>query len=82
VITAILATGYFATALAFALQTWGQRYTTPTRTALLFSLEPVFALVTAAALGGERLTLFSLGGGTLVLAGILLVELKRPAPAV
>lgn len=77
---AILGTGFFATTLTFALQTWGQRYTTPTRAALIFSLEPVFALATAVAIGGERLTAYSLVGGCLVLSGILVVELRSSVP--
>jgi drug/metabolite transporter (DMT)-like permease len=62
--------------LAFALQTWAQQYTTATRTALIFALEPVFALVTAVLAGGERLTAPAITGGALILAGILAVELK------
>ena len=73
---AIVLTAVFATALAFALQTWGQKYTTPTRTALIFALEPVFALVTAVLVGGEALRLAAVAGGVLILAGILVVELK------
>jgi drug/metabolite transporter (DMT)-like permease len=69
-------TAIFATAVAFALQTWGQRYTTATRTALIFALEPVVALVTAVSLGGETLTFYAVAGGSLILAGILAVELK------
>jgi drug/metabolite transporter (DMT)-like permease len=76
VIRALLVTAVLATALAFAVQTWGQKYTTTTRAALIFSLEPVFALVTAAAVGGEALTLSAILGGLLILAGILVVELK------
>ena len=79
VITAILLTAVFATAAAFALQTWAQRYTTPTRTALIFALEPVVALVTAVLIGGESVTLYAVAGGALILAGILAVELK-PSP--
>ena len=80
VVSAILVTGIFATALAFGLQTWGQQYTTATRTALIFALEPVFALATAVLFGGESLTMFALIGGALILCGILAVELK-PARA-
>ena len=76
VIFAILLTGAFATALAFALQTWAQQYTSATRTALIFACEPVFAYVTAVLAGGERVTVTALCGGALVLAGILVVELK------
>ena len=81
VIVAIVVTAVFATAVAFALQTWGQQHTTPTRTALLFALEPVFALVTAVLAGGEALTGSAVSGGALILAGILAVELKPAAKA-
>lgn len=77
VVFSIVLTAVFATAVAFALQTWGQQYTTPTRTALIFALEPVFALTAAVLVGGEALTVSGVAGGTLVLAGILSVELKR-----
>ncbi len=76
VVMAIVLTAVFATALAFALQTWGQKHTTPTRTALIFALEPVFALVTAWAFG-EPLRWVAVAGGVLILAGILAVELRR-----
>ncbi len=80
VISTICVTAIFATALAFALQTWAQQYTTATRTALIFALEPVFALAAAVSIGGERLTVAALAGGALILAGILAVELK-PVPS-
>ena len=80
VVFAVLVTAVFATALAFALQTWGQKYTTATRTALIFALEPVFALVTAVLAGHEALTTSALTGGALILTGILAVELKPAGP--
>ncbi len=80
VVFAIVLTAVFATAIAFALQTWGQQYTTATRTALIFALEPVFALATAVLAGGEALTVAAVLGGALILSGILVVELK-PARA-
>ena len=76
-ILAIIGTGLFATAFTFALQTWGQQYTTSTRAALIFALEPVFALMTAVMIGGEALTRYSVLGGCLILGGILLVEMRR-----
>lgn len=79
VVFAIVLTAIFATAVAFALQTWGQKYTTPTRTALIFALEPVIALATAVAAGGEKLTAGAVVGGALILGGILAVELKPAA---
>lgn len=76
VLGAICVTAIFATALAFALQTWAQQYTTATRTALIFALEPVFALAAAVVIGGEHLTIAAITGGALILMGILAVELK------
>ncbi len=80
-ILAIVITALLATALAFALQTWAQQYTTATRTALVLALEPVFALATAISVGGEALTVNALAGGALILTGILTVELKPAAKA-
>jgi drug/metabolite transporter (DMT)-like permease len=79
VVAALLVTSLLATALAFALQTWAQQYTTATRTALIFALEPVFALIAAIGLGGESITMAGLLGAALILTGILLVELKPAA---
>ena len=56
VCAAIAITGLFATALAFTFQAWAQRYTTSTRTALIFMLEPVFAWITSYLLTGETLS--------------------------
>lgn len=75
---ALGATGALATALAFSLYTWAQRHTTATRAALIFALEPVFAGLTAWLWAGELWNLRSVSGAALILAGILLIEL-RPA---
>ncbi|MBM3753557.1 MAG: DMT family transporter [Acidobacteria bacterium] len=76
VIGAILIGGLLATALAFMLQTWAQQNTTPTRAAILFSLEPVFAWIVSFLVEGETLTGRAALGAALILAGILAVELK------
>jgi drug/metabolite transporter (DMT)-like permease len=73
---AILVTGLFATAVAFTFQAWAQKYTSSTRTALIFMLEPVFAWITSYLLTGETLSRRAAAGAGLILAGILLVELK------
>jgi len=73
---AIAVTGLLATALAFTIQAWAQQYTTPTRTALIFTLEPVFAWVTSFLLTGETLSPRAAAGAGAILAGIVLVELK------
>ena len=79
VIWAILVGGVLATALAFVLQTWAQERTTSTRAALLFSLEPVFALLVSWHVEGEIFTMRAAAGALLILGGILLVELKPAA---
>ena len=76
VVVALAVTSVFATALAFTIQTWAQRYTTPTRTALIFSTEPVFALGTSVLVAGEVLSPRALAGAASILLGILFVELK------
>jgi drug/metabolite transporter (DMT)-like permease len=76
IVFALALTSFFATAVAFAIQTWGQRYTTATRTAVIFALEPVFALFTAVFFGGEALTWSAIWGGGVILVAILVVELK------
>ncbi|MGA2736101.1 MAG: DMT family transporter [Bryobacteraceae bacterium] len=77
---AIVITGVFATALAFTFQAWAQRYTTSTRTALIFMLEPVFAWITSYLLTGETLSTQAAAGAGLILAGVLVVELKPFQP--
>lgn len=76
VITALAVTSLLATALSFSIQSWAQQFTTPTRTALIFSLEPVFAWITSFLLEGERLSARAAAGAVLILVGILTVELK------
>ena len=70
-----------ATAIAFSLQLWAQKYTTPSHAAILFTLEPVFAAITSYIVAHEQLTPRALVGAVLILFGILLAELKGPAPA-
>jgi drug/metabolite transporter (DMT)-like permease len=78
-ISATVFAGLVATAAAFTIQAWAQQYTTSTRTALIYALEPVFAWITSFLVIGEKLSARMAGGAVLILAGILLVELK-PGP--
>ncbi len=71
---ALLVTAIPATSLAFFVQTKMQQFTTPTHTALIFSMEPVFAAVYAFFFAGEILTLRGLLGAGLVLVGMLIAE--------
>jgi drug/metabolite transporter (DMT)-like permease len=74
-IPSILYMGLIATAFVFALQTWVQRYTTPTHTALIFALEPVTAAFFAVMFAGEWLATREWVGGGLILLGMLAAEL-------
>lgn len=74
--TAILATAVAATAGAFLVQNLAQRHTTPTRTALILTMEPVFAALVAWLIAGESLGPRGVVGGGLVLAGMLSAQLE------
>jgi drug/metabolite transporter (DMT)-like permease len=76
VVWAILITGLLCTALAFTIQAWAQHYTTSTRTALIYALEPVVAWITSYCIAGEGLSGRAAGGAVLILSGVLLVEVK------
>ncbi|HWE86622.1 MAG TPA: DMT family transporter [Terracidiphilus sp.] len=67
-----------ATAAAFSIQSWAQSILPSTHTALLLTMEPVFAWITSFFVLHERLALRPAAGALLILAGIALTELIRP----
>jgi drug/metabolite transporter (DMT)-like permease len=71
---ALLVTGVFASALGFLVQTWAQRRTTATRTALAFTMEPVWTAFFGYTLAGDRLGVLGWSGCAVIMAGILLAE--------
>jgi len=71
---ALLVTGVFASALAFLIQTWAQRHTSATRTALAFAAEPVFAGFFGYVLAGDRLGALGWTGCAVILSGIVISE--------
>jgi drug/metabolite transporter (DMT)-like permease len=77
VVFAAAFTGILATSLAFGIQTMAQRFTSPTRTALIFATEPVFAALFSFLLIGEVLGLRQLAGCALILAGMITAEILR-----
>lgn len=74
-ITALAITSLLATAAAFTIQSWAQQYLPPTHTAILLSLEPVFACITSFLVLHEHLGRRSLFGAALILIGIVIIEL-------
>ena len=74
-ITALAVTSLLATAAAFTIQSWAQQYLPPTHTAILLSLEPVFACITSFLVLHEHLGPRSLFGAALILIGIVTIEI-------
>jgi drug/metabolite transporter (DMT)-like permease len=81
-VLAVFLTSIGSTVIGFSFQVWAQQYTSATHTAILVSLEPVFAAITSWLLAREHMGGRALFGAALIFAGILLVELKGPAPTV
>ena len=65
----------FPAALALLGQTWAQAHLSATRTAIVMSMEPVFAAFFAVLFGGESFTARMVTGGVLVLTAMLIVEI-------
>jgi drug/metabolite transporter (DMT)-like permease len=72
---AVVYMALFAGAAALLGQTWAQAHLPPTRSAIIMSMEPVFAAFFAVLLGGESVTPRILLGGGMVLSAMLVVEL-------
>jgi len=73
---AVVYMAVFAGALALAAQTWAQAHLPATRSAIIMSMEPVFAAFFAVLLGGELLSSRMVLGGMLVLTAMLIVEIS------
>lgn len=78
---ALVLTGLAATALAYLVQTWAQQHLSPTRTAVVMTMEPVWSAVFAVLVAGEVLGLRALAGGVLVLGAMVLTEVGPRAGA-
>jgi drug/metabolite transporter (DMT)-like permease len=78
---ALLVTGVFASALAFLVQTWAQRRTSATQTALVFTLEPVWAALFGYWLEGDRLGAAGWVGAAAIMAGIVVAGRQDSTPA-
>jgi drug/metabolite transporter (DMT)-like permease len=69
-------TGVLATAVAFFVQTWAQSLVSATRAAVVMTMEPVFAGLFAVVIGGNQLTLRTLGGAACIVAAMLIINLR------
>jgi len=72
---ALTVAAILATAAAFSIQSWVQSVLPPTHTALLLTMEPVFAWLTSFLFMGERMGIRPASGALLILAGIAITEL-------
>jgi len=72
----LLYSGFVAVGLAFTLQVFGQSKVDPALSALILSLEAIFALISGMIFLGERLSGREWFGSALMLAAVLVVQLK------
>lgn len=70
---ALVVTGVFGSAVAFAVQTLAQRYLSPTKTALILITEPAFGGLFGW-VAGERLGVSGFAGAAFILAGMIVAE--------
>jgi drug/metabolite transporter (DMT)-like permease len=71
---AVLLTGLAASALGFLAQTWAQAHLPPVRTAVVLTMEPVFAGIFGVLVDGDALGVRTVLGAICVIAAMILVE--------
>lgn len=82
--SSVVYTGILATAGAYFTQTWAQRHLSAAQTAVVLTMEPVFAAVFAVILGKQALHPTLIAGGALMVLAMYVVDARparqRPAP--
>jgi len=73
-IFALLYTSVFASILATIIQLKYQKFISPTKAGIIFSIEPIFAAIFAFFLLNEKISNFGLVGCVLIFAGLILSE--------
>ena len=73
---AVLITAIFATVYAFLIQTYMQQFTTASKTAIIFAMEPVSAAIFAYFMISETLTSIQLSGAVLIVLATIIAEVK------
>ncbi len=76
----VLALSVFCTAFAFIVQSLAQKYTTPSHTGLIFTMEPAFAAFFAFVFLVEFLAFRVYVGGLIIIESLLIVELDIRIP--
>ena len=75
-IFALIVCSFFASAIAFWAQTYFQKFTTSTKTAIIFAGEPVFGAICAYFYLEEKLGIRGIVGAFLVFLGMIISEIK------
>ncbi|HUE96486.1 MAG TPA: DMT family transporter [Longimicrobiaceae bacterium] len=73
--TAAVALGVLGSAFAIAAMNWAQRTVSATRATIIYAMEPVWAGVFGA-IAGEAMTALTITGSSLIIAGILVSEIR------
>ncbi|MFZ1518534.1 MAG: DMT family transporter [Ignavibacteriaceae bacterium] len=74
VVTAILYTAIFASIIATVIQLKFQKFVSPTKAGIIFSIEPIFAAIFAYFLLSEKISNFGFIGCVLIFAGVIVSE--------
>ncbi len=73
---AIIFTALFATAFTYPVLNYYQKYVSEIKTAIIFSFEPLFAVLTAYFYQNEAVTIHILIGGLFILMGMIISEIR------
>lgn len=73
---AVIITAVFATVYAFLIQTYMQQFTTATKTAIIFAMEPVSAAIFAYLTVNEILSSIQIFGALLIVFATIIAELQ------
>ena len=76
VLSGVLITGVLATFVAIFIMVWAQKIVSPVQTAMLFTLEPVFAGVFNHFFTEHRLSSLGIFAGLIIILGIVYHEYK------
>ena len=73
-VNALLINGILATTVAIMIMVWAQKIVTASQTAIFFSLEPLFAALFSWYLIGEKIGLYGVIGGAIIVVAIIISE--------
>jgi drug/metabolite transporter (DMT)-like permease len=76
-LTSLLYLGFFGTLICFFVTIWAQKYVSTITTAMIFSLEPVFAAMTSFILFNEKLPPSEVVGALIIISGLILFNLIK-----